>query len=48
MILGILDFGKAPPIGGLEPAGAQRKKAKSQRIKELLHGPAAFGQPPNR
>jgi len=48
MILGILDFGKAPPIGGLEPACAQPKKAKSQEIKELLHGPATFCRPPNR
>jgi len=48
MILGILDFGKAPPIGGLEPACAQPNKGKIQEINELLHGPASFGQPPNR
>jgi len=48
MSLGIFGFGKAPPIGGLEPASAQPKKAKSQEIKELLHGPATAKRSPNR
>ena len=48
MIRGILDFGKAPPIGGLDRRSAQRKKGKSPEIKGLLYGPASPGQPPNR
>jgi len=48
MSLGIFGSVKAPPIGGREPGGAQAKKAKSQKIKELLHGPATSSRSPNR
>jgi len=48
MSLGIFVCGKAPPIRGPEPGGAQGKKAKSQKIKELLHGPATSSLSPNR
>jgi len=48
MSQGILDFGKAPPLGGLQPVSATRKNTRNKEIEEVLDGPALFGEPPNR